>query len=97
MNLAKAAEAIDAATDALAKSNRDAKMVAEKRFEYALRSYIDNEGRRYAFGGLCNLLTTLATICEERAQRDGDDYDKAMIALESCAAACDLKYPEIES
>lgn len=96
MNLNTAAEAIDEATDALAKSNRDAKMVAEKRFEDTLRSYIDNEGRRYMYGGLCNLLSVLAEICEERSQREGDEYATASIALDECSAKVDLKYPKPE-
>lgn len=96
MDITATVAAIDAATDALAKANADARREAERRFENTLRAYIDNEGRRFAFGGLTNLVSTLATICEERSQREGDDYDIAMLALEECAAACDLKYPEAE-
>ena len=90
--LAKIAELLNESHDILAKSNRDAQLEAEQRFENALKDYIDNHGRRYAFGGLTNLIASIARICEERSRIEGDDYETAAIALDECAERVDLKY-----
>ena len=94
--LAKIAELLNESHDILAKSNRDAQLEAEQRFENALKDYIDNHGRRYAYGGIVNLVASIARICEERSRLEGDDYETAAIALDECAEKCDLKYEVAE-
>ena len=55
-----------------------------------INAYIDQP----AIGGVVNLLTTIATICEERSQLEGDDWEKAAQAINDCSDECDLKYKE---
>jgi hypothetical protein len=64
----------------------------EEQFDTVLRAYILNEGGRFAFGGIVNLLTTAAQIMAEASQIEDDAFEKAAAALDECAAACDLKY-----
>ena len=55
-----------------------------------LTAYIDEP----TIGGVVNLLTTIATLCEERSQLEGDDWEKAAQAINDCSDECDLKYKE---
>lgn len=73
--------------------------IAERREAYraidaelcgVLNKYIDHP----SIGGVVNLLTTIATICEERSQIEGDDWEKAAQAINDCSDECDLKYRE---
>ena len=64
----------------------------ERAFEEMLRGYILNE-RPYLFGGVTNLLGSIADICETlHLEQDCDDYDKAAILINACADATDLAY-----
>lgn len=68
----------------------------ERAFEALIDAYIDNAGRRFSFGGVHNLVATIARACEKRSQIEGDDWEKAAIALDNAADAVDLKYLEAE-
>ena len=92
--LAKIAALLNESHDILAKSNADAQLEAEQRLEQTLRDYIDNHGRRYAYGGIVNLVASIARICEERSALEGDSWECAAIALDECSSAVDLKYDE---
>lgn len=80
----------------LAADNREAARVEEKRMESLLKGYIENTGRLYTFGGIHNLLGTIAKIMEEKSQVEGDDFEKAAQAIDECASECDLRYAEYE-
>tara|TARA_R110000868_G_scaffold142759_13_gene360250 strand:+ start:311 stop:610 length:300 start_codon:yes stop_codon:yes gene_type:complete len=80
----------------LAADNLKAAKVQEARMESLLRGYIENAGKQYQYGGLTNLLTTLASIMEEKQQSKTDDFARAVVALEDCARDCDLKYEVLE-
>jgi len=88
--------ALNGASAELAKDNADAARVAEARLEATLKSYIENGGKQYTFGGVHNLLLTIARIMEEKSQLEGDDFEKAAEAIDECASACDLRYAEPE-
>ncbi len=66
--------------------------IQESRIESMLRGYIENTGKQYSFGGIVNLLTTIARVMEEKSQLEGDDFEKAAQFIEDCADLCDLKY-----
>jgi hypothetical protein len=86
--------ALNGASADLAADNADAARVAESRFESTLKSYIENGGKQYTFGGVHNLLLTIARIMEEKSQLEGDDFEVAAQAIEDAADKCDLKYAE---
>jgi len=76
--------------------NLKAAQVEEDRFDALLKAYIDNEQKRFAFGGIHNLLMTIGTIMADRSLIEGDDSEKAAELIYECASACDLKYAEPE-
>ena len=51
-------------------SNARAALIEERRFEALLLAYILNDPRRFTFGGLTNLLTTIGEICEKLSLDD---------------------------
>lgn len=68
----------------------------ENTFDDLLREYIVNDKRRFAFGGVTNLLASIASICEELSQLEGDNYEKAAQLIDRCADECDLKFSDAE-
>ena len=74
--------------DADMQERREAYRAIDKELCRVLNTYIDHP----SIGGVVNLLTTIATICEERSQLEGDDWEKAAIAINDCSDECDLKY-----
>jgi len=103
MNLTEAALKIDSITAVLRADNdaadrilREQRRHAEAQFKRSIRDYVLNEtspsGRQFFFGGVCNLLTTVASICAEISQLEGDDWEKAAELIDDCADACDLTY-----
>jgi hypothetical protein len=66
----------------------------ENNFDDLLREYIVNDKKRFAFGGIVNLLTSIASIMSKLSQIEGDDFEKAAEEIDLCATACDLKYTE---
>lgn len=80
----------------LAADNREAARVEEARMESLLKGYIENTGKIYRFGGIHNLLGTIAKIMEEKSQCAGDDFEKAAQAIDECASECDLRYAKYE-
>ncbi len=76
--------------------NAAAARVAEDRLEATLKSYIENGGKQYTFGGIHNLLLTIARIMEEKSVLEGDDFELAATAIDECASYCDKKYAEPE-
>jgi len=65
---------------------------AEAEISRMLEAYILNEGGKFLFSGVVNLLTTIAAICEEQSRVEGDDWEIAAQAIDECAEQCDLKY-----
>ncbi len=47
---------------------------AENNVESLLRDYIENTDRHFPYGGVVNLLTTIAAIMADKSQLEGDDY-----------------------
>lgn len=71
----------------------------EKEMEALLRAYILNPHNpnrpsetMFAFGGIVNLCTTIAKICNELSEAGGEYYDEAERSFDSAAAALDLPY-----
>jgi hypothetical protein len=93
--LAQIAAELRAGREILAESNRLAARVEEGRFEDLLRKYVLSDPR-FRFGGVHNLLASVARVCEELSQLEDDEYEQAAIAIDLCADACDLKYPAAE-
>ena len=85
-----------AGREILAQANHSARHLEESRFEEVLRGYIVNSNRRYAFGGIVNLLTSAAAIMEEQSQLESDDWERAAILINECADSVDFKYARDE-
>lgn len=66
----------------------------EEDFERQVRRYVlDNAHRYYRFGGIVNLMTTLATICEQEEQNQRcADYGVAAAEFRRMGTVLDLKY-----
>ena len=80
--------------------SRDAIKIAyrranEKALEAELTKYILSDSK-FAFGGVYNLLTTIADLCKEQSKLEGDDWAIAAQLIDDFADKCDLKYPEGE-
>ena len=95
------AAAIDKAASILKADNDDAELderyEREREMEAMLRKYIlDGQSQLFTYGGVVNALSTIARICEEQSKIEDDDYKKAAILIDECAAACDLRYSEEE-
>ena len=90
---------INTATDTLRADNNAADLQyrhqRENTLDKLLREYILDSGYQFVFGGVCNLLGTIADICDQEAHRS-PDYEAAARLIEDCAGACDLKYAEGE-
>lgn len=91
--LTQVAAHLTSARVTLAESNAEHRSVEEQRFEELLRAYMRDEKRRFAFGGVPNLLYTASRIAEEFSQLEGDEWERCAQALDACAEKCDLKYP----
>ena len=65
--------------------------INEANLERTLRDYIKSS-KRFRFGGIVNLLGSIAEIMEGESELEGDDFEKAAQAIDECAAICDLKY-----
>jgi Glu-tRNA(Gln) amidotransferase subunit E-like FAD-binding protein len=76
--------------------NLAAARVEEQRFDAMLKAYIDNDTKRFAHGGIHNLLMTIGTIMADRSLLESDDYEKAANFIYDAASACDMKYAEPE-
>jgi len=95
MNAPEAIARILSETSAdLAADNAKAAQVAEERFDATLKSYIENTGKQYEFGGIYNLLMTIGTIMADLSRLEGDDFEKAAEIIYDASSACDLKYSE---
>lgn len=70
--------------------------IEESKLKGLLQAYIENAGKTYAYGGIVNLLGTIANIMRDMSQLEGDDYEKADELIRDCSAAVDLKYSEPE-
>lgn len=90
------ADDISAVTAALEQSNNDAALRAERLFEEQLADYIANPKRLYAFGGIVNLLSTIADVMRSYSEDELSDFWNAADLIEDCAKACDLEYVEEE-
>ena len=78
----------------LASDNASAAHVQEERLDELLLSYIENKNKRFEFGGIVNLLRSVARVVEDKSRIEGDDYEKAAELIDDCADQCDLKYSE---
>jgi len=91
-------EIIRGAQTDLADHEARAREVAEKRFEAQVREYIERP-ELYKFGGIVNLISTIAAICESKSRDPFDDWDAAAEALQGVVLDVDRKYdecPELE-
>lgn len=66
--------------------------IRREQFEKLLGEFVDCKGVFESVGGVCNLLTTIGQLCEERSRLEGDDFEIAAQACDECAETCDLKY-----
>ena len=96
MTYAKLAARIDAVAETLRIDNNaaeeDAMMKRERQLDRDLKSYIVDSRKAWAWGGIVNLLGTIADIMEQQSRLEGDDYEKAARLIEDCAHAVDIKY-----
>ena len=65
----------------------------ERAMENMLREYILNTPRKFHYGGVCNLASTISSVLEELAiETECDDYRIASSLFEAIESAADLKY-----
>ena len=86
--------ALNGAAAEIAADNAAAAHVEEQRIDELLSAYIDNANKRFEFGGIHNLLKSIANIMGEKSQLEGDDYESAANFIYECADKCDMKYAE---
>lgn len=84
--------ALNGAAAEIAADNTAAAKVEEKRFDELLLAYIENANNRFEFGGIHNLLKSIANIMGEKSQLEGDDFEKASNFIYDCADQCDMRY-----
>ena len=65
--------------------------INETNLERALRDYIKGS-KRFRYGGIVNLLGTIASVMEGESEDDRDNWHKASEIIEICSQDCDLKY-----
>lgn len=97
--LGMVAKALTDAADQLAKDNAEAAKKAEDRFDAALRHYVENP-RLYTFGGFCNLVGCLVTLCGRMTDTTPEgseaeaDWLFAEQVMDAALSAVDLCYGE---
>ena len=73
-----------------------AKAEAEELFERQLRAYLTHP-HKYQFGGMVNLMTTLATICEQEAANTGNEnWTVAASEFKRLESYLDVDYQPLE-
>ena len=92
--LKQIASEITATSVELANSNARARFTEEARFEALLKSYILDTSTRFAFGGVVNALSSIARICENCSSLEGDEWERASIAIDDFSSSVDFKYLE---
>lgn len=92
-------EALRGASTILQDHEAKARKVAEERFDAALRHYIEHP-KLYAFGGFCNLVGCLATLCGRMTDTTPEDSEAeadwlfAEQVMDAALNAVDLNYGE---